>query len=455
MDEVEVTGGFAEGLSAPPPAAPWSPLPTDVATVLSHLAHLIDQSITLRGVGYSVRDFAATFLAVRPTELVATTTRLAAMAFQLAALAFSEDLAAHPPAALMGKDQHTPPRWEVLDLGELRVPVPYSLAAGFVGGTPAGCPLVAFVDDEFEEGEFTLSIYSRATDAALAKAYLDGLVERSRVRTNPFKGKVLQAVHDERFGLSFRVVDLPATDRDDVVLPASVWAEVDRNVHGFFAARDRLREAGLARNRGLLLEGPPGTGKTALCRVLARELRGATVIFCDAAVIGFDVRALYRQAECLAPALVVMEDIDLVVGNRQGGARAQSLNNFLLALDGAVSGHEGVVTIATTNDLAAIDPAARRSARFDTVIPVPEPDRPGRAAILARYLEGIASGIDVEAVAAHTAGATGADLRELVSRAVLHAADEERRGGASAVTTALLLRLARERPAPSPTGQYL
>ncbi|HLI56232.1 MAG TPA: ATP-binding protein [Actinomycetota bacterium] len=455
MDEVQVNGERTEGLNAPPPAASWAPFPPAVAQALSHLANLIDASIAVRGVGSGVRDFAATFLGVRPTELVATTTRLAAMAFQLATLAFAEELAAHPPAALIGKDQETPPRWEVLDLGDLRVPVPYSLAGGFAAGTLAPCPLVAFVDDVFDEGEFTFTIYSRAADAATAKAYLDGLIERGRARTNPFKGRVLHAVHDENFGLTFRVVDLPVTERADVVLPASVWEQVDRNVHGFFAALDRLTRAGLARNRGVLLEGPPGTGKTALCRALARELPGTTVIFCDAATIGFGVRALYRQLDHLAPALVVMEDIDLVVGDRRRGGSPQALNNFLLALDGAVSGHAGVVTIATTNDLAAIDPAARRSARFDAVVTVPAPDRRGRAAILSRYLRNVDAEVDVDVVAAHTPGATGADLRELVSRAVLHAADEERRGGAATVTTSLLLGLLDGGGAAARAGPYL
>ena len=455
MDGTEIAEGVPEGLNGPSPAASRSPFPAPVAEALSHLANLIDQSIAVRGVGYGVRDFAASFLAVRPTELVATTTGLRTMAFQLAALALADDLAAHPPAAIIGEDQDTPPRWEVLDLGEVRVSMPFSLAGAFRAGTLAACPLVVCVDDTFEAGVFTLTVYSRAPDAQAAKAYLDRLIDASRARTNPFKARVLQAVHDDRFGLTFTVVVLPVTRREDVVLPETLWADVDRNVHGFFAALDQLKRAGLAANRGLLLEGPPGTGKTALCRALAGELEGTTVIFCDASTVGFGVQALYRQLDYLAPALVVMEDVDLIVGNRRSGGDASSLNNFLLALDGAVSGHEGVVTIATTNDLAGIDPAARRSARFDVVVTVPEPDRRGRAAILARYLRNLDADVDVDAVAAAMPGATGADLRELVSRAVLHTAEQERQGERAAVTTRLLLRLVREGAPAAPDGLYL
>jgi SpoVK/Ycf46/Vps4 family AAA+-type ATPase len=170
--------------------------------------------------------------------------------------------------------------------------------------------------------------------------------------------------------------------------------------------------------------------------------------------VAHDIHALYRELVHLAPALVVMEDIDLVVGHRQGGSGG-ALLNFLLALDGAVSEHEGVVTIATTNDVRGIDEAAKRSARFDRVVTVPPPDRAGRAGILERYLRTLDVTVDVAAVAAKTDGLTGADLRELVSLALLHVAEDERRGGPGRLTTEMLLRLARETQRAAPAGQYL
>jgi hypothetical protein len=116
-----------------------------------------------------------------------------------------------------------------------------------------------------------------------------------------------------------------------------------------------------------------------------------------------------------------MEDVDLVVGDRNQGASG-SLLDFLVALDGAMSDHVGVVTIATTNDVGAIDPAAKRASRFDVVIDVPHPDETGRAAILERYLRDVPGAVRIERVVAATAGFSGADLRELVSDAVLHLA---------------------------------
>ena len=239
------------------------------------------------------------------------------------------------------------------------------------------------------------------------------------------------------------------TPRHDVILAPTVWEALDRNVHGFFRSLDALKHAGLARNRGVLLEGPPGTGKTAVCRVLAQELTGVTAVFCDSTTVSRSVRELYRQLVHLAPALVVMEDIDLIVGDRSHGG-GSTLNDFLLALDGAMSDHEGVVTIATTNDLRAIDAAARRSARFDVVVSVGLPNHRARAGILRRYLANVDHDVDADAVARVTEGASGADLRELVSRAMIASADERPR-----LTTGSLVELLAGRGGDRRAGPYL
>lgn len=416
---------------------PLAPLPGYVARVLGHLANLIDGTLAVRGVGTDIRGFAAGFLRAAPTEVTSTVRHLDSIEFQLTALAVVDDLTTHRPTAVVGEDQESAPSWVTVPLGEETLRFPVELAAGFEAGTIADPPVVVQVDKEYNEG-FRLTVWSRAEDADPAEQALLAILERARTRPNPFKGRALQARWHNGIGLSLQGAALPAGDRADLVLPEDLWAEIDRNVGGLFAEVDRLDAAGLGTSRGVLLAGRPGTGKTAACRALARELVGdVTAIFVDAAVVSHSIEALYDQARALAPTLVVLEDVDLVVGHRGAGS-GEALQAFLVTLDGALSRNRAIVTIATTNAPGAIDPAARRAARFDRILDVPLPDRAARARILARYLDRLEGDVDVDTavVAATTDGWSGAELRALVGEAVLHAD-----GGA--VTTSLLVQVAR------------
>lgn len=391
----------------------------------------------MRGVGTDVRGFAAGFLRVAPIEVVSTVRSLASLDFQLTALALADDLATHRPTAVVGEDQESAPAWATVPLGDETLRFPIELAAGFEAGTLAAEALVVQADADDDHG-FRLTVWSRAADVDVAEAALVGLVDRGRTRRNPFKGRALQAGWSYPLGLALRGAALPPGDRTDLVLPDDLWVEIDRNVGGLFAEVDRLDAAGLGTSRGILLAGPPGTGKTAACRALARELVGdVTVIFVDAAVVSRSIEPLYHQARSLAPTLVVLEDVDLVVGHRGHGA-SEALQTFLVTLDGALSRNRAIVTIATTNAPGAIDPAARRAARFDRILDVPLPDRVARARILRRYLDRLGGEVDVDAaaVARATDGWSGAELRALVGDAVLQA-----EGGP--VTTDRLLAVAR------------
>ena len=444
-----IDGGKRPSASAVRPSFPY-----EVADALSFLANLIDESIALRGVGDGVREWAAQHLGVRATEVASTFVDTGALRSQLLALAFCDDLASHPAVPMIGAEQTESPQWVTLDLGDTSVRVPCWLAAAFPADTIAAVPLVVRVTSPSNVPGLRFTVHARAEDVAAAEAYVADLRARSLERTNPFKNRTLETLYT-RLGLTFKVLTPRRTSRADVVLPDRIWREVDRNVSGLFSALDRLAAAGLAQNRGVLLAGPPGTGKTALCRAVADELAGqVTVIFCDATAVKESVRELYKELKHLAPALVVMEDVDLVVGDRAHGSSG-TLLDFLVALDGAMSDHRGVVTIATTNDARSIDAAAKRSARFDVLIEVPPPDEGGRAEILRRYLRDLDNDVDVARVAAATTGMSGADLRELVSDAVLHTATDVGSAVGGPVDTKLLVRLAverRQRPAP---GLYL
>lgn len=173
-------------------------------------------------------------------------------------------------------------------------------------------------------------------------------------------------------------VDLPETRRDDLAMPDWVWAEIDANVHRHLDLIPEFLAAGLGANRSLLLTGPPGTGKTALCRAVAQDVAGrATVLVPEPGIQRGQMSRLYEITAKLAPTVVLLEGVDLVVGDRHG-ATSTALSEFLEAVDDPATPQVGIITIETANDLSAIDPAARREARLDRIIEVPLPNAGGR-----------------------------------------------------------------------------
>jgi cell division protease FtsH len=418
-------------------------MPSDVRNALSWLAHVLDASLPLRASEDS-DEFANRRLNRGGVGLISLCEHLGPLTGGAMAHAFGADLREHPPVEVAGLYSDESPAWELLELADETHSVPSGLVAAFAAGTLARVDLVVQVALDWKPSRIV--VHARAEDAAIAQTYLDALRRRARDGESYLRGRCLQ-VRGDNDRISVTPIKAPTAARDDVIVADAVWRELDLNVSALFARRDLLTRMSLGTNRGMLLFGPPGTGKTALCRVLASELVGkVTVVFCDARAIGARMGEVYAELTRLAPALVILEDLDLVVGNRRSG-RDGGLHEFLAALDGVMSAHDGVVTVATTNDVKALDDAAVRAARFDRTIEIPLPDAGLRAAILRRYLGSLESAIDVAAVARATDGASGAALRELVRRAVLVDGD--------AFTTATLLRLAREGLGVMTTGQYL
>lgn len=214
---------------------------------------------------------------------------------------------------------------------------------------------------------------------------------------------------------------------DDIVLPDGMLDRLHRHVAGVARHRERLRAAGQHLKRGLLLYGPPGTGKTHTVRYLLGALPELTVVLLSGPAIRH-VSEAARMARALQPALVVLEDCDLVAESRDHGPGSQPLLfEVLEALDG-LSDDADVAFLLTTNRVDVLEPAlAQRPGRVDLAVEVPLPDQRARRLLLARYARRIAfSPAELDDVATRAEGMTASFFKELVRRAVLIAAEADR-----------------------------
>jgi cell division protease FtsH len=238
----------------------------------------------------------------------------------------------------------------------------------------------------------------------------------------------------------------PRTTFADVAGIDEVEGEVTEIVD-FLRDPQRYRRLGAKIPRGVLLSGPPGSGKTLLARAAAGEaqvpffsISASEFIEAIVGVGASRVRDLFDQAEKVAPAIVFIDELD-AVGRARGGAqslggndeREQTLNQILTEMDG-FTGSEGVVVLAATNRPEVLDAALLRPGRFDRRVTVNPPDLDGRRQILAVHTRGVplAPDVDLAGLAAATPGMVGADLANLVNEAALLAA----RRGHTAVSAA-------------------
>ena len=203
----------------------------------------------------------------------------------------------------------------------------------------------------------------------------------------------------------------------------------------------KYQDIGASMPKGVLLVGPPGTGKTMLAKAVAGEanvpffsISGSEFVEMFVGMGASKVRDLFKQAKEKAPCIVFIDEIDTIGKKRDGGnmgghdEREQTLNQLLTEMDG-FEGNNGVMILAATNRPDSLDPALTRPGRFDRRVPVELPDLKGREEILKVHAKKVkmAPGVDFNMVARMASGASGAELANIVNEAALRAVRDKRR----------------------------
>lgn len=251
-------------------------------------------------------------------------------------------------------------------------------------------------------------------------------LDELRSRLNVYRGQVLELVQGEMgFRLTFPV--LPRTAREDVVLPETVLRRVERHTVDVRTHRDALRQAGQHLKRGLLLHGPPGTGKTHTMRYVVQQMDGCTVLILSGMSLHL-VGSVTALARDLQPAVVVLEDVDLVAHERAFGPGSNPVLFTLLdTMDGAAADAD-LLFLLTTNRADLLEPAlAARPGRVDVAVEIGLPDDDARRRLLELYGRSVPlrlADAERDEVVERTNGVTASFVKELVRRSVLESLEE-------------------------------
>jgi ATPase family associated with various cellular activities (AAA) len=244
---------------------------------------------------------------------------------------------------------------------------------------------------------------------------------------NVYRGKVLALKGGNEMMNGGMSVEFPVVEpvaRDQIVLPEGVLDMVELHTVEFARVATKMRDAGQHIRRGLLLHGPPGTGKTLSSSYLISQLDGRTVIILTGAALGL-VSAACEIARDLQPAMVILEDVDLVAQERtmMGLGATSLLFQLLNEMDG-IGADADVIFLMTTNRADLLEPAlAARPGRVDQAVEFPLPDAEARGRLVDLFCTGIGVRLkDRGAIVEATDGVSPAFLRELVRKATLLAA---------------------------------
>ena len=270
-------------------------------------------------------------------------------------------------------------------------------------------------------------VEAACADAGRARQVIDQ-VRRLALERNVFRGHVI-GFGSEVFGprrqelLSF--LERPEVGREQVILPPDLLERIERQVVGVARQVSWLRASGQHLKRGVLLHGPPGTGKTHTIRYLLGQMPGVTVVVLTGAALNHIAPAC-SVARALQPSMVVVEDVDLIAEQRDSrGGQHPLLFQLLNEMDGL--GEDADVTfLLTTNRADLLEPAlAQRPGRVDHAAEIPLPDADARRRLLRLYQHDLLLDLaSPAAVIARTEGVTASFLKELLRRAAIYAAED-------------------------------
>jgi cell division protease FtsH len=283
----------------------------------------------------------------------------------------------------------------------------------------------------------TISLEVLCANPDVAREFLAQIRELI-VTLNVFRGQVVsfgssQMGHPGTGPVAF--LPRPDMEREDLVLGEGVLEAVERQVFGVAEHRDRLRESGQHVKRGLLLHGPPGTGKTLTVRYVASRVRDHTIVLLTGGGLHL-VRHACSLARMLQPAVVVLEDVDLVALERGMSEYGNPvLFDVLNEMDG-IEEDADVTFLLTTNRADLLEPAlAARPGRVDLAVEIALPDDGGRRRLIELYGRGLDLRLeDVDSVVARTEGVTASFIKELMRKAALLAATRSDGQGPVVVT---------------------
>jgi hypothetical protein len=346
----------------------------------------------------------------------------------------------HPGPGLADLVQNE--QWRGVRMGS---PATELLPAG-PGGVTLACLQCALCLAEDGEHRLALLIQAAGPEVSVEVACADperarqviDEIRRLGIERNVFRGHVV-SFGGEVFGprhqelLSF--LERPEVGREQVILPPDLLDRIERQVVGVARHVSWLRASGQHLKRGVLLHGPPGTGKTHTVRYLLGQMPGVTVVVLTGAALN-RIAAACSVAWALQPSMVVVEDVDLIAGQRDGrGGQHPLLFQLLNEMDGL--GEDADVTfLLTTNRADLLEPAlAQRPGRVDHAAGLPLPDADARRRLIRLYQHDLVLDLASPAdVIARTEGVTASFLKELLRRAAMYAAEDAAGQGAGAGT---------------------